>query len=369
MTVGSSWPVAVGTVRQVRWRVLVGGQPLAGCESVQVHTNNHYAADTFSGRFSLTADPAQASVWADKDPPILLEVQAAFLQDGAAPAWQSAFTGEVDRLDIDLVSATVDVEGRDLSRRLIDAKTKETFANQRVSDIVSTLAGRHGLTADCGAFPEMAGSFYQLEHDKITNDSFGRTTTEHDLLVYLAKHVGADYWVSGTVLHFKTAVDDSTATPLQLTWAPRGAQAYPGIQVTDIKQSRNLTLAKDIKVVMRIWNSKGKSASEVTYPPGAKKTAQEIVLTPRQFASPAAALTYVQSQYADIVKHERVLQLTMPGELSMDARSIIALTGTGTSFDQRYFVDTIERSWSVDEGFRQSVHVKNRETQSEAQVG
>ncbi len=369
MADGSTWPVAVGTVRQVRWRVLVGGQPLAGCESVQVHSNNHYAADTFSGRFSLTADPAQAAVWADKDPPILLEVQAAFLQDGLAASWQSAFTGEVDHVDLDLVSGTVDVEGRDLSRRLIDAKTKETFANQRVSDIVSTLAGRHGLTADCDSFPAMAGSYYQLEHDKITNDSFGKTTTEHDLLIYLAKHCGADYWVSGTVLHFKTAIDDSTAAPLQLVWSPRGVQAYPGVPVSDIKTSRSLTLAKDIKVVMRTWNSKGKSASEVSYPPGAKKTAQEIVLQPRQFASPAAALTYVQSQYADIVKHERLIQLAMPGELSMDARSIIALTGTGTTFDQRYYVDTIERSWSVDDGFRQSVHVKNRKTQSDAQVG
>jgi phage protein D len=370
---GSNWPIIPWTLQKPRWRLLVNGTPLAGCESASVHSNNHYQPDTMNARLSLSADPGQKAVWSDAGPSVLVEVQACITADGAspsAPAWQSVFIGEVDRISIDPLNCSVDISGRDLSARLIDAKTKESFRNRTVTSIVQTLAGRHGLTADVDDFSTLAGQFYQMEHDKLTADSFSRETTEHDLLVYLAKHVGADYWVQGTTLHFRKAVTAEAATPLTLVWKPpSGSAVYPTALVEDLKLERSLTLAKDIKVVMRIWNAKGKSAQEIKYPPGAKATAQEYVLTPRVFASPAAALAYVEAQYADIVKHERLASFTMPGELQMDARSIVAISGTGTSFDQRYYVDTIEREFSVDSGIRQTVHVKNHTTQSETQVG
>jgi len=49
----------------------------------------------------------------------------------------------------------------------------------------------------------------------------------------------------------------------------------------------------------------------------------------------------------------------MPGELSLNARSTVLLAGTGTQFDQLYFVDTIDRMISYDGGFTQHVRAKN----------
>jgi len=49
----------------------------------------------------------------------------------------------------------------------------------------------------------------------------------------------------------------------------------------------------------------------------------------------------------------------MPGELTLTPRSMIALNGTGTAFDQSYFVDTIERRIGVGCGFVQRVRAKN----------
>ncbi len=369
---GSTWPVEIGTVRRPRWRVLLNGTPLQGCENVDVHTTNAYRCDTFSASFALYADPAAASTWSDASP-ISVEVQAAFLADGASEAsveWQSAFIGEVDSVHLDLVGGTVEARGRDLGHRFVDAKTKETFANQQVSEIVQTLAGRRGLTADVDSFPQLAGSYYQLEHDKMTADSFSKTTTEWDLLVYLARHAGADVWVSGQTLYFKQAVDAAIASRVPLTWQPASQDvAYPVAEVNGLTLERSLTLAGDIRVTMRVWDSKGKAAQTVSYPTTKSPDAQEYVLPPKPGMSAAAALTYVQSQYADLVKHERVLSAEMPGELTLTARSVIALSGTGTSFDASYYVDEIDRSWSEDQSFRQTLKLKNHRTESDAEVG
>ena len=44
------------------------------------------------------------------------------------------------------------------------------------------------------------------------------------------------------------------------------------------------------------------------------------------------------------------------------------LQGTSTSFDQVYFIDSITRSISFDEGFRQSLRIKNSSPRTQTQV-
>jgi hypothetical protein len=48
----------------------------------------------------------------------------------------------------------------------------------------------------------------------------------------------------------------------------------------------------------------------------------------------------------------------MPGETMLSPRSQIAVTGTQTSFDQSYWVDSIHRRIGID-GFRQAVRIRN----------
>ncbi len=369
---GSSWPNAPGAVRRPRWRVLVGGTPLEGCESAEIHSTGHRKASTISARFSLNADPSVLSTWADTQPPVNLEVQAALLSDGQAEgqaSWQSVFVGDVSDIHIDLPNGSVDVTGRDLAGRLIDGRTRETFANQSSSEIATTVAGRFGLTADVDATTARAGSYYQLEHDKLVNDAFSKTTTYWDLLSFLAKQEGFDLWVDGRTLHFKQAVDPQTATPVPLVWSPAtDAVAYPSAPVVDIQLRRSCAIGKGVKVIVKIWSSKQKTATEISYPPSAANDAQEYVYV-RPGWSPERALQYAQSEYADILRHERTVDISMPGELSLTPRSVVSLTGTGTSFDTSYFVDGLSREFSLDAGFVQHLVLKNHPTQSDAEVG
>ena len=49
----------------------------------------------------------------------------------------------------------------------------------------------------------------------------------------------------------------------------------------------------------------------------------------------------------------------MPGELTLSPRSMLTLSGTGTAFDQSYFIDTIERVLNFETGFTQHIRAKN----------
>ncbi len=66
----------------------------------------------------------------------------------SAATRSSLLQGEADSVSIDPINNTAEIDGRDLTARLLDARTQETFANQTASEIANTLAARHGLTPD-----------------------------------------------------------------------------------------------------------------------------------------------------------------------------------------------------------------------------
>jgi predicted outer membrane protein len=52
----------------------------------------------------------------------------------------------------------------------------------------------------------------------------------------------------------------------------------------------------------------------------------------------------------------------------LDPRAQIQMIGTGTDFDQVYFVDVIDRHISVERGFQQRVRAKNTSPRTLATV-
>ena len=128
------------------------------------------------------------------------------------------------------MNRTVEVDGRDLTARLLDARTQETFSNQTASEIAETLAGRHGLTPNVTATSTLAGRYYEAEHDRITLGQFSRATTEWDLLTYLAAREGFEAYISGQTLTFAPLATTAThvdphARPLPQP--PSRAHAHP----------------------------------------------------------------------------------------------------------------------------------------------
>ena len=344
-------------LRAPRLRVIANGQVIAGAMEAEVVSNNYFAADRFSASVALGIDQwAEASFWAS-EPDILLDVQ--FSLDGGA-SFTSLVQGAVDRVSLDPTFRLVYLDGRDLTASLIEAPTQETFANRTSSEIASILAGRHNLTPRVSATTTPVGRYYQSEHDRTTLNQFSRTTTEWDLLVFLARHEGFDVFVQGQALYFQPTTQGAD---LAVSLRPE--------DVIDLKLERSLTLARDIEVVVKSWNSRQNSASiQRARAAGrggngrSKGTPQRYVLVQPNL-TPEDALKLAQRKLAELSRHERIIRITMPGELALTPRSMITLEGTGTEFDQAYYIDVIERRLRRDGGLTEHILAKNTSPRTE----
>jgi phage protein D len=381
-------PAVSSVVRQPRFRVLVNGKIMRGCYKADVHSNNAHKASTFKVSLALNADPqCTASWWSNFSDAPDVDVQASFLPvqqttdepqwsyylaqgdaAGGSAAWVSMVQGKVDHLHLDTVHGNVDLDGRDYLAALIDTKTRKAWTNQSASEVVQSIATEHGFTADVTPTKVPVGSYYKLEHDKISLDSTSRTQTEMEVLTQLAKWASYDVWMTGKTIHFHPSATTDTTPSLALTMQDRsvGAYPYPVVPVTDVVYDRDYALKKDLKVTVKTWNSKQKAGHVVTYPPAAKAGAQEYTYVIPGL-SPEAALARATSLYTEIVKHSRTVDITMPGELSLTAQKVVKLIGTGTGkdgFEMPMFVDEISRTWGWDSGIEQHVRLKNHSPQT-----
>jgi phage protein D len=343
--------------RAPRLQVIANGQIVAGAMEAEVISNNYYAADRFNASIALGIDPwAEASFWAS-EPDILLDVQ--FSLDGGG-SFTSLVQGAVDSVSIDPTCKMVHLEGRDLTASLIEARTQETFANRTSSEIASLLAGRHNLTPYVSPTTTPVGRYYQSEHDRITLDQFSHATTEWDLLVFLARHEGFDAFVQGQALYFQPTAQ---ASEPWVTLRPE--------DVIDLRMERSLILARDIEVVVKSWNSRQNDAfvqrARACRSGGGGRSngSPQCYVLVRPNLTPDDALKLAQRRLAELTRHERTIRINMPGELALSPRSIIALQGTGTEFDQAYYIDVIERRLRRDGGLTQRILAKNTSPRTE----
>lgn len=353
-------------VRRPRLQVLANGTPVAGALSADIVSTNDFAADRFSVVIALGPDPVWTADYWSQQSSLVVEVQMGFLPDGApagTAVWTSLVEGAVDTIEIGVPQATVRVDGRDFSAAMMTALTQETFANQTSSDIVTTIAQRHNLTPQVTATDTIVGRYYELEHDRITLNQFSRSSTEWDLLVSLAQHEGFELFVQGTTLYFQPPSSDPASPDLLLR---PSATANGPVNLISLRMERKLALAGEVEVTVKTWNSRQQNAYVQSASKGGGSTSgssQSYVLV-RPNLLPDGAAKLAQSWLAMLAQHERVIAVQMPGELTLTPRSIVALEGTGTAFDQAYYIDTLERRLRFDGGFLQHLRAKNSDAQS-----
>ena len=360
-------PDLQGIVRSPRARLLVDNTPLPGLIEATVDSNNHYQADAFTAELSLYADPAYGPDWWGVQDSLLVTMQ--FALDAG---WVTVFAGEIDLIDMDEGQGTVRLDGRDLSARFINARTQEAFKNKTASEVATILGVRRGLDTDVTATTTLIGRYYASDHDQLSNGELSRTTTEWDLLTYLADHEGFDVWVSGTTLHFKPLTRPD-ATPWVVKWS-RPPGGPPISNAITLRLERHLVLAKDLIVEVRSWDSsKGKGftkTAKATKQPG-QKTGKASAATPQKIVVTRPNLTQDQAQKLankildQETKHERVVHWTEPSDLALTARTMMRLQGVGTGWDQTYYVERVARRFSVQGGFTMDARAKNRSVGSQ----
>ncbi len=350
-----------GTSRQPQFKVAVGTNDLAGLVSCEVDQNSHYQADTFHATIALNAPGGFTSdQWGGDE--LTGKVFAVSARLNPTDAWVQLITGEADKVSVDVINGTVTVEGRDLTSRFIEAKTQETFLNKTASEVAAELASRHGMTAAGPATTTLVSRYYQQDHDKVTHEQFSKTSTEWDLLSFLAQQEGYDLFVVGTVLHFQPP--ETNAQTYTVTWNQQNRTA----DVISLSLDRSLTLAKDVAVVVRSWNSRQGRGFTKTSGKGSGMSVQSGKVQRYVYTRPN--LTEDQAQkLADslreqITRHERNIALELPVELSATPRDMIALSGCGGTWDMAYYIASIHRSFNED-GTSEHVAAKNHSPASE----
>jgi phage protein D len=332
-------------------RIMANGDLIPGLIEVEVTCNSHFSADRFSASFALSGSSPYGSAFWSSELDIAIEV----LFSLNASSFISLFTGTVDTVSVNATRGLVHITGRDLSAQLIEARTAETFSNRTSSEIASLLANRHDLIPNVVQTTTPVGRYYQDEHDHITLGQFSRSTTEWDLLAFLALQEGFDVSVAGTTLNFLPS-NNAVQVPYLVT----------PTNCIDLRLDRCLTLAQNIEVTVKSWNSRQKSAFAQTVTgtgntndssSGSSSPLQYVYVRPNLTAS--QALKYAQQMLNGLAMHERVIEFVVPGDLSLTPVGQLILTGTGTEFDQVYYVDVVERRLNLNDGFTQRVRAKS----------
>ncbi len=344
------------TVREPFLTVRVNGAVLTGVREAEVTSTSHFSADTFRLTCAVGGLPVDKGVtyW-DRSDRDLVDIEFGF-----KGTWDTfRFTGIVDDVDFDIARGTLLLTGRDLSGDIIDTKTAEHFPDHSASAIVTKVAHRHGLDADVTDTVQWVGKIYEQMHVRLTRDQ-----SEWDLLMFLAQQEGFDLWVGGKTLFFHPPVAQ-TDDAYVLNWQEISRSG----NFENLKLKRSQTLAKDVIVRVRSWNqAQGKTfTAQVKVTKAFKSQRSGGLAQIYSFNVPnldqTQADAWAKAKAAEITKHERVIEATLPGDNLLNNRSLMKLYATGTSWDQVYYVDTITRHISVEGGYVMDVRAKNHSTE------
>lgn len=366
---GAEIVIPMPALRRPRAGILVNDKRLDRLLiEASVLSNSYFSADSF--RVTLALDEGSGygpPYWADTDE-MVIEVMVGFSVEEAPTT--SLIVGRVDDVELDLAQRQVVLSGRDFSADLLETKTTEKWPNRTASQIAEEIAGRHGLTPVVTDTTTLVGRYYQAEHARLTDE-----TTEWNLLTYLAEQEGMDVFVRGRELHFEPPPAPETAQLWRLNYTgPTDEVPVPVAPVARLQLRRSLTLARDITVKVVSWHARQKRAFTVTR--NTRLTTRSAIRgqfgqrTAYVFRLPGLteeqAIREAETRLADLTRHHRVIYAWLPGHAEIDTRTIMEVSGTGTSFDQKYRVDEIERRVSQNGGFDMTITARNQSPGSEA---
>jgi phage protein D len=360
-------PQPVSTATRPRGMVIVNGEVLQGLVSFEVDNNSFYQADSFRLVMALSAQPANRGFdyWAAQTS-LQVELLVGYPQDPGnftRTDLKSLVTGYVDDIDFNPLRDEITFAGRDLTALMIDTKRSITFTNLKSSDIAAQIASAVGLQTNIAATKAFQGTMNQIVKALV-----GDRSTYWDILTKLAQIEQFNVWVSSNVLNFQPK--QPNAEPYVIQYQSPDAVPYLVGNFTGLTFSRNLSVTRGVKVTVRSFNQKTGQAVTATATRSRVKNATtqgigssslppaEYVFTfPNMTADMAQAKATTMAQ--EISQHEVNVSADMPGDDLLTALTPVQVVGTGTAFDQIYYPASVQRRYSLDEGYRMSLRARN----------
>lgn len=350
-------------------RAGISGSPvsLTAYLNWSVTNNSYYEADTFHVELAVSALPDDNDkLWFSQATELFVEIFAGIPADPTAPTvgeLDSLIFGRVDDIEYDIVGTTMSLTGRDLTGVFIDSKIADEYVNQTSSQIASSLAGKHGITANVSATKTKVGTYYQIDQTLMQANR-----SEWDLLCYLARHEGFVVFVQAQTLYF--AEDPRTGSDSYvIQWQQPQDGGPPSANAVSLSFSRNMTVAKGISVTVRSTSLTGNSPIVQSYPTGPKQIAAGKAspyggaqayyfnLAPGHTAIDCEQ--YAQKMYQQIASHAMKVKGELHADNILSVQVPMKVTGTGTDWDQDYFVMSVVRTMSMEDGYSMSFEAQN----------
>ena len=327
-------------------QVKIDGTPVSDLLRASIVATNSFSADTFALTFAIGGLGQEAiDFWSS----VTVEtVEIGTVETSLyGVEYTPLMTGMADMVQIDPIRGVAMVEGRDLSGRLVDSYRQQDFVNQTASEIVSVVAGYHGLDPVVTPTKNSVGRYYADGYTKLSLGQFSRSQSDWDLVVQLAREVEFDVFVQGTSLYFRpSTVQAGAPIPVALR------------DVQSLCVDRNINLAINSTAQVQSWNSRDMAAyssSSNQISPGPGGPSLPFLFSGANYTSEQAA--DVMRQFtAELGRLATVLRFEMPWDLALTPRSMIAVTGTGSVIDSVYRVETVERRLNASTGSEQTVH-------------
>ena len=334
-----------GILRMPDARIVAGGNPMPFSEFRVTQTRTK-KSDTFTAKTSMSA--IDINWWLTTTPiPIVITINGTQI-----------FTGNAEEADFDFASREFTISGRDKASALIDSSTSEKFLNQKPTDIVKTIAARHGLNVVVDPVSGPAGRNQTTDFDAITS-----RMTEWTYINKLAEHYGMVAYITNGTLYFKKY--DEKLPPYQIFYSPPTPDQYESGNFITLRAQRNLILGRPMKVSVHSHNHHQKTTDTTSATSSAGQGTPLNYHITMSGISPSHAATVARAKLAEIQAHELTIkELSFSGDETVNARMAFTLSGTNSLLDQSYDAHSIDHVVSFKDGYRTSITIKNKKQAS-----
>lgn len=319
--------------------------------SVEVEHNSFFQADTFRIKAPMGALKTYDPQWWSRQNELQVAIYMGYVTDPAHFSEGNLtprLLGEADQVEMEWDSQELRITGRDLTARLIDAGSEQTWMNLTADKVVSAIAKKYGMTASVQTPPnaEAIGNFLGSDWTHLEHRS------AWDLLTYLANNTvsNKDHWVcyvKWNTLYFGPR-PSTQATTIRWPW-----------DVQTLRTLRNMVVSKDITVEIEGWNAQTGTVIVGSVSSSGHTAIGRTYIYVEPGISPSEAIKKAQTKIAQLISHELSAHITMPGNTALDMLHKIQITGTGTDWDTTLFPNNIRHRLTVEDGYSCDVVAKS----------
>jgi hypothetical protein len=338
-----------GHVRQPRAWLNCGGGNINLLRAV-VYQTRGFVVSEFTADMALDdATNPGASFWSCTAP-----INASLIAtngDGSSGT-VSLINGKIDRVNIDWDQRIVSVHGRDRAGELLDQKMQEGLPNKTYAQVLEEIAKNHNLTLHLNGGGGMAGKTFNFQEYQFQADNENEMDVVHDLAERLGMHVhifGNDMYVEppGTTDGGTYAIAYTPPTPL----------SYAVGNFIKLRTQADVAIAEggSSSAASHHTNSKESFTSKETFLGG--EGTEFYSYRPGLLQDQVQNLATRQMQ--EVETFAKTVEVNAPGDVNVNPRMQLALSGTQSCFDQSYFIDTVTHYFDLETGYRMTVEAKN----------